>query len=187
MNTWLTIAMIGAIVLIFFLMYRSQKKQERQTNEMRNSLEVGDEVTTIGGIIGEIVSIKEETITIETGKDRTKIRVLRSAIRNVDVYAAEKKGTPKKAAEKEESAKKADETEVATTEKAEKSAPASNKRKKKSTQQKADNQAAKEETVNTENPEAEVVDATAIETVDAEAVSDNASEKIILNGEEIEK
>ena len=98
---WLSIGMIAVIVLIFFLMYRSQKKQERETNEMRNSLEVGDEITTIGGIIGEIVSIKEETVTIETGKDRTKIRVLRTAIRNVDVYAAEKNGTAKKNAEPE--------------------------------------------------------------------------------------
>ena len=54
---------------------------------MRNGLQVGDEITTIGGIIGKIVSIKEETVMIETGHDRTKIRILRSAVRNVDVHA----------------------------------------------------------------------------------------------------
>ena len=65
------------IVLMFaamyFLMIRPQKKQERETNNMRNNLQVGDEITTIGGIIGKIVSIKEETVMIETGHDRTKI------------------------------------------------------------------------------------------------------------------
>ena len=82
---------IGLIVVMFvalyFFMIRPQKKQEQQVNEMRNNLQVGDEITTIGGIIGKIVSIKEETVMIETGHDRTKIRILRSAVRNVDVKA----------------------------------------------------------------------------------------------------
>ena len=74
-------------VMLYFFMIRPQKKQERETNEMRNNLKVGDEITTIGGIIGKIVSIKEETVMIETGHDRTKIRILKSAVRNVDVHA----------------------------------------------------------------------------------------------------
>ena len=94
-----SIIMIAGVVLLLFMMHRSSKKQERETQEMRNSLEVGDEITTIGGIIGEIVRIKEETVTIETGKDRTKIRILRSAVRSVDVYAAEKRGETRKPAE----------------------------------------------------------------------------------------
>ena len=56
---------------------------------MRNSLEVGDEITTIGGIIGKVISMKEETVMIETGADKTKIRILRSAIRNIDVKASD--------------------------------------------------------------------------------------------------
>ena len=87
-GSWIT---IGMLVLLFgamyFFMIRPQKKQEKETNAMRNSLQVGDEITTIGGIIGKIVSIKEETIMIETGHDRTKIRLLKSAVRNVDVKA----------------------------------------------------------------------------------------------------
>lgn len=74
-------------VALYFFMIRPQKKQEREVNNMRNNLQVGDEITTIGGIIGKIVSIKEETIMIETGHDRTKIRILRTAVRNVDVKA----------------------------------------------------------------------------------------------------
>ena len=81
------IMIVGMIAAMYFFMIRPQKKQERQINEMRNSLQVGDEITTIGGIIGKIVSIKEETVMIETGHDRTKIRILKSAVRNVDVKA----------------------------------------------------------------------------------------------------
>lgn len=93
-----TIIMIVLLVGLFYFMYRSNKKQERETAQMRNSLEIGDEITTVGGIIGEIIKIKEETVTIETGKDRTKIRILRSAVRAVDVHAYEKRGDGKKPA-----------------------------------------------------------------------------------------
>ena len=78
-------------VVMYFLMIRPQKKQEKEAQEMRDSLAVGDEITTIGGIIGEIVSIKDETVVIETTKAGTKIRFLKSAIRSVDVSAADKK------------------------------------------------------------------------------------------------
>ena len=82
---------IGMLVVMFVAMYfltiRPQKKAEQEANAMRNSLEIGDEVTTIGGIIGRIVSIKEETCVIETSKNGTKIRILKSAIRSVDVKA----------------------------------------------------------------------------------------------------
>ena len=85
---WITwVFLIGIFVLMYFLMIRPQKKQEKQINDMRNNLQVGDEITTIGGIIGKIISIKEETIMIETGHDRTKIRLLKSAVRCVDVHA----------------------------------------------------------------------------------------------------
>lgn len=82
------IMMIALIAAMYFFMIRPQRKQEKETNEMRNNLQVGDEITTIGGIIGKIVSIKDETCMIETGRDRTRIRILKSAIRNVDVPAA---------------------------------------------------------------------------------------------------
>ena len=79
--------LVGVFALMYFAMIRPQKKQEREINNMRNNLQVGDEITTIGGIIGKIISIKEETVMIETGHDRTKIRILRSAVKNVDVHA----------------------------------------------------------------------------------------------------
>lgn len=84
----ITIALIG--VVFYFFMIRPQKKQDKEISDMRNNLEVGDEVTTIGGIVGEIVSIKEDTVLIETGRDKVRIRFLRSAIRCVDVPASSK-------------------------------------------------------------------------------------------------
>ena len=78
---------VGMLAILYFFMIRPQKKQEKEQNAMRNSLSVGDEITTIGGIIGKVVSIKEETCVIESAHDRTKIRILKSAIARVDVKA----------------------------------------------------------------------------------------------------
>lgn len=86
MVLWILI-LIG---FMYFFMIRPQKKQEKEIREMRDALQVGDEITTIGGIIGEIISIKDETILIETSGDRTKIRLLKSAVKVVDVKAEDK-------------------------------------------------------------------------------------------------
>lgn len=86
---WVTIAlMVGVLVIMYFIMIRPQKKQQKQIDDMRNNLQIGDEITTIGGIIGKIVSIKDETCIIETGRDGVRMRILRSAVRCVDVPAS---------------------------------------------------------------------------------------------------
>ena len=87
---------------------------------MRDALQVGDEITTIGGVIGRVVSIKEETVTIETSRDRTKIRFLRSAIRSVDVKAEDTKEAFEKLERKQaEQAENAPETTEAPAAEAE--------------------------------------------------------------------
>jgi len=87
-GSWLSIGMIVVVfVFAYFFMIRPQKKQEKEVNNMRNALVVGDEITTIGGIIGKIVSIKEETLVLETSHDRTRIRILKTAVSRVDVKA----------------------------------------------------------------------------------------------------
>ena len=83
----MVLMLVVMVVVFYFFGIRPQKKQEREQNEMRNSLTVGDEITTIGGIIGKVVSIKDETCVIETTRDCTKIRILKSAISRVDVKA----------------------------------------------------------------------------------------------------
>ena len=81
------VLIIGAMVVFMFISSRKQKKQEKEIADMRNNIAVGDEITTIGGIIGKVVSVKEETCVIETSRDGTKIRILKSAISRVDVKA----------------------------------------------------------------------------------------------------
>lgn len=86
-NTMSNISMIVMLVVMFavmyFLLYRPQKKQQKKEAEMRNSLEIGDEVTTIGGIVGRVIALKEDTFVLETGSDRTKIRFRRAAVQAV--------------------------------------------------------------------------------------------------------
>lgn len=88
-GTWIYIVMIALIVIMFIFMNRSQKKRDKEAAEMRDSLQVGDEVTTIGGMIGKVVSVKGDTFVLETTKDKTKIRFLKGAVRSIDVKAAD--------------------------------------------------------------------------------------------------
>jgi len=78
------ILMVAMVAIFYFLLIRPQKKREKQTAEMRNKIEIGDGVTTVGGVIGRVVSIKDETLLIETGSDRTKIRIQRWAVQEVE-------------------------------------------------------------------------------------------------------
>lgn len=80
----LLVTMVLMFALMYFLIWRPQKKQQKKDTEMRNALEIGDEVTTIGGVIGRVVAIKDETFVLETGSDRVRIRFLRTAIQAVD-------------------------------------------------------------------------------------------------------
>ena len=75
------------IVLMYFMIIRPQKKKDKKMQEMRSSIEIGDTVTTIGGIVGLVVAIKEDTIVLETGTDRSKIRFKRWAISEVNKLA----------------------------------------------------------------------------------------------------
>lgn len=75
---------ILTFVLFYFVLIRPQKKKEKQDQAMLNALRVGDNVVTIGGICGRIVSIKDEHIVIETGADRVKLNFEKWAVRSVE-------------------------------------------------------------------------------------------------------
>ena len=132
------VPLLVLIVLMYFLMIRPQKKKDKQIQDMRRNLQVGDEIVTIGGICGKIVKTKDETIVIQVGADKVKFEMMRWSVSTVtnasqrvreDVEAAEeeqKKVKPKrlrKSADVEEEPK-SDETTVeeirAEEEKAEK-------------------------------------------------------------------
>ena len=76
---------IGLLVLMYFFLIRPQKKQEKQIADMRNNLHIGDEICTNGGLIGRIVKIKDEIITLEMGSDKTKLKIFKWAVREVVV------------------------------------------------------------------------------------------------------
>ncbi len=78
MSMVLPMALIFGVM--YFVMIRPQKKREKKVQEMRNQLEVGDEIVTIGGIIGIVVSVKDDTLVIETGSDRSKLRLNKWAV-----------------------------------------------------------------------------------------------------------
>ena len=77
------------IVVFYFFLIRPEKKRNKEMQDMLNNIQVADEVVTNGGIIGRVVSVKEDTVLIETGSDRTKIRILKQAIaKNNTVHEA---------------------------------------------------------------------------------------------------
>ena len=86
-------SMILMLVLMFaifyFLIIRPENKKKKKTEEMRNALSLGDEITTIGGITGKIVQVTEDTITFETGEDRVRIQVKKWAISTTDKFEAQ--------------------------------------------------------------------------------------------------
>ena len=91
-----TVGLVGSmlpfllvLVVMYFLIIRPQKKKDKQMQDMRSSVEIGDSITTIGGIVGIVVSIKEDTLVVETGTDRSKIRFKRWAISEVNKLSAE--------------------------------------------------------------------------------------------------
>lgn len=85
LSTVYMIAMFAIIIVVFyFLLIRPQRKKDKQTQKMRSSLQVGDEVTTIGGVVGRIVTIKDDSLVIETGADRNKIRIKKWAVQSCD-------------------------------------------------------------------------------------------------------
>lgn len=82
------ILMVVMVVAMYFLMIRPQKKRQKEEQNMRDSVQVGDEITTTGGIMGRIVTVKDDSIVLETGADRVKIKFHRSAIYTNDTANA---------------------------------------------------------------------------------------------------
>lgn len=87
MSLIVMIAVYGVFILALYLIFfRPQSKKKKKEAEMRKNAQVGDEITTIGGICGRIIAIKDETdsVVIETGSDRSKLRIKRWSIGSVD-------------------------------------------------------------------------------------------------------
>ena len=102
------IPLVVMIAIFYLLILRPEKKRNKEMQTMINNLQVADEIVTNGGIIGRVISVKEDTVLIETGSDRTKIRILKSAI--------SRNNTQHEAAEAEAAAAKASKTKNGKTE-----------------------------------------------------------------------
>ena len=86
--------------MLYFFMIRPENKRKKEAEELRNSLTVGDDVTSIGGITGTVCAVKENTVVIETGADRVRIELTKWAISSKGVQVAE----DEKASESQKSA-----------------------------------------------------------------------------------
>ncbi len=99
---WGTVLYIGVIVLaMYFLLFRPQRKKKKEDAEMRDNLQVGDEIITIGGIYGRVISLKEDTFIIESKSDHTKFTFAKWALQsNVTAMERKKAENAKKASAK---------------------------------------------------------------------------------------
>lgn len=87
MEMWILI--IAMFALMYFLMIRPENKRKKEAQNMRDSLAVGDEITTIGGITGTICAVKENTIVIESGADRVRVELTKWAVSTKNAQGAE--------------------------------------------------------------------------------------------------
>ena len=75
-------------VLLYFIMIRPERKKKKEAEQMRDALKVGDKITTIGGIVGEVCHIKDDNVVIEVGADRVRVELKKWAISSNDSAAA---------------------------------------------------------------------------------------------------
>jgi len=85
------VMMAMLFVIMYFFMIRPEKKRKKQAEEMRNNVEVGDKITTIGGMVGRVVHVTNDRITFETGEDRVRIEVTKWALSSNDGKGSKEK------------------------------------------------------------------------------------------------
>jgi len=74
------VMMVAMLAIFYFLLIRPENKKKKAAEEMRAAIQVGDKITTIGGVVGNVVHVKEENIVIETGADRVRIEFAKWAV-----------------------------------------------------------------------------------------------------------
>lgn len=79
-SSMMWVYLIAMIAIMYFIMIRPQRKKQKEEQTMRDNIQIGDEITTIGGIMGKVVTVKEDSLVIETGADRNKMKIARWAV-----------------------------------------------------------------------------------------------------------
>ena len=101
------IMLVGMAAVFYFLLIRPENKRKKEAEELRSALKVGDKITTIGGITGTVVNVKEDKFVIETGADQVRIELQKWALSTNDTAAAAAKEKADKAAEEKAKARAA--------------------------------------------------------------------------------
>ena len=101
------IMIVAMIAVFYFLMIRPENKRKKEAEQMRSAVKTGDEIVTIGGIIGTVVSVKDEKFVMETGADQVRIELAKWAISSNETAAAAAKAEAKKRQEEKAKAKAA--------------------------------------------------------------------------------
>lgn len=99
------IMLVLMLAVFYFMLIRPENKRKKEAEEMRSAVKVGDKITTIGGIIGTVVSIKDDKLVIETGADQVRIELAKWAMSTNETAAEAKKAEQKKAQEAKAKAK----------------------------------------------------------------------------------
>lgn len=99
--------MVAMVAVFYFLLIRPENKRKKEAEQMRSAVKVGDEVTTIGGIQGTVVSVKDDRFVLETGADQVRIEFAKWALSSNETAAAAKKEEIKKQQEARAKAKAA--------------------------------------------------------------------------------
>ena len=101
------IMMVVMVAVFYFLLIRPENKRKKEAEAMRNAVKTGDQITTIGGIIGTVVSVKDDKIVIETSADQVRIELAKWSVSTNDTAAAAAKEEEKKKQEARAKAKAA--------------------------------------------------------------------------------
>ena len=105
------IMMVVMVAVFYFLLIRPENKRKKEAEAMRGAVKVGDEITTIGGIIGKVVNVKDDKIVIETSADQVRLELAKWSISTNDTAAAAAKEAEKKKQEARAKAKAAKKAE----------------------------------------------------------------------------
>ena len=89
MDPTMIIILVAMVAIFYFFMIRPESKKKKKLAEMRDSLTVGDTITTIGGILGKVVNVDGDKITLETSEDRVRVQVAKWGISTVGKATAE--------------------------------------------------------------------------------------------------
>ena len=111
------IMIVALFAIMYFMMIRPENKRKKKAQEMRDGLKKGDTITTIGGIIGKVVSVSGDTFVIETSEDRVRLELAKWALSSVGVQTSEQPEAEKKSKKSEVPEEPVDEIPAETEEK----------------------------------------------------------------------